>query len=135
MAAYRGYFQGLKNMVPTAISQVMEQIGRVIIGLGLAVFLLSRGTEYAAAGASFGATAGGIAGLLTMLVIYFRQKKKIISEFQPIEEYKEEENVEEVAEEEEVVVESIEETESTEETEEDVINSTYEEPTEEIVEE
>jgi stage V sporulation protein B len=90
MAAYRGYFQGLKNMVPTAVSQVMEQIGRVAIGLGLAIFLLSRGTEYAAAGASFGATAGGIAGLLTMLVIYFRQKNKIFSEFQPIEQYEEE---------------------------------------------
>ncbi len=90
MAAYRGYFQGLKDMAPTAISQVMEQIGRVIIGLGLATFLLSLGTEYAAAGASFGATAGGIAGLITMLIIYFRQKKKIVSEFQPLDQYEEE---------------------------------------------
>lgn len=89
MAAYRGYFQGLKNMTPTAISQVTEQVGRVAIGLGLAIFLVSSGTEYAAAGASFGATAGGIAGLLTMLIIYLRQRKKIFAEFQPIEEYKE----------------------------------------------
>lgn len=90
MAAYRGYFQGLKDMTPTAVSQVIEQIGRVVLGLGLATFLLSRGTEYAAAGASFGATAGGIAGLITMLVIYLRQKNKILSEFQPIEQYEEE---------------------------------------------
>lgn len=90
MAAYRGYFQGLKDMTPTAVSQVIEQIGRVVLGLGLATFLLSRGTEYAAAGASFGATAGGIAGLITMLIIYLRQKNKIFSEFQPIEQYEEE---------------------------------------------
>lgn len=90
MAAYRGYFQGLKNMTPTAISQVVEQLGRAVIGLGLAIVLLSRGTEYAAAGASFGATAGGIAGLIIMMIIYARHKKQIFSEFQPIEEYKEE---------------------------------------------
>ncbi len=90
MAAYRGYFQGLKNMVPTAVSQVTEQIGRVALGLGLAVVLMPKGTEFAAAGASFGAAAGGIAGLLTMLVIYFRKKKSIVSDFQPIEQYEEE---------------------------------------------
>ena len=36
MAAYRGYFQGLQNMKPTAVSQIMEQVFRVIIGLWLA---------------------------------------------------------------------------------------------------
>ncbi len=90
MAAYRGYFQGLQDMVPTAISQVIEQIARVVVGLWLAIFLLSHGTEYAAAGASFGATAGGIAGLTIMLIIYINHKNRIFSEFQPIEQYKEE---------------------------------------------
>ena len=33
MSAYRGYQQGLRNMVPTAISQLIEQIGRVFIVL------------------------------------------------------------------------------------------------------
>ena len=90
MAAYRGYFQGLQDMVPTAISQVIEQIARVVVGLWLAIFLLNHGTEYAAAGASFGATAGGIAGLTIMLIIYINHKNRIFSEFQPIEQYKEE---------------------------------------------
>ncbi|HZK57832.1 MAG TPA: polysaccharide biosynthesis protein [Clostridia bacterium] len=88
MAAYRGYFQGLQNMVPTAVSQVTEQIARVIVGLGLAMFFLSRGTEYAAAGASFGATAGAIAGLTIILLIYVNSKNSIISEFQPLEQYR-----------------------------------------------
>ncbi len=90
MAAYRGYFQGLQDMAPTAVSQVIEQIARVVVGLGLATFLLSYGTEYAAAGASFGATTGGIAGLTIILIIYMNHKNKIFSEFQPIEDYKEE---------------------------------------------
>ena len=90
MAAYRGYFQGLQNMIPTAISQVVEQMARVVIGLWLATFLLSYGTEYAAAGASFGATAGGIAGLIIMFIIYIKHRSKIFFEFQPIEQHKEE---------------------------------------------
>ncbi len=90
MAAYRGYFQGLQDMAPTAISQVVEQIARVVIGLGLAIFLLGYGTKYAAAGASFGATVGGIAGLIVMLIIYANRRNKIFAEFQPLEQYKEE---------------------------------------------
>ena len=36
MSAYRGYQQGLRNMVPTAVSQLIEQAGRVLISLPLA---------------------------------------------------------------------------------------------------
>ncbi len=32
-SAYRGYFQGLQNMVPTAVSQVIESVGKLGIGL------------------------------------------------------------------------------------------------------
>lgn len=59
---FRGFFQGLQNMTPSAISQVIEQIGRVIFGVGLAIFLLPRGIEYSAGGAAFGATAGAVLG-------------------------------------------------------------------------
>lgn len=90
MAAYRGYFQGLKNMMPTATSQVVEQLGRVIIGLVLATYLLSYGTEFGAAGASFGATAGAITGLIAMLIIYAKNRKKIFADFQPLENYQKE---------------------------------------------
>ncbi len=70
LAAFRGYFQGMQNMIPSAISQVVEQFGRVIIGLGLAIVLMRRSVELAAAGASFGATVGGITGLLVMVWIF-----------------------------------------------------------------
>lgn len=36
MSAYRGYYEGLRNMAPTAISQVIEALGKLIIGLVLA---------------------------------------------------------------------------------------------------
>ncbi len=70
MTAFRGYYQGLQDMMPTALSQVTEQLVRVVCGLGLAVLLLSYGVEFAAAGASFGAAAGGIAGFITVLIIF-----------------------------------------------------------------
>lgn len=74
MAAFRGYFQGQQDMNPTAISQVVEQFFRVGLGLTLAYVLLRKGTEYAAAGASFGAAAGAIGGLLAVGVIYLRRR-------------------------------------------------------------
>ena len=50
--------------------------------------LLSYGTEYAWQ-EPFGATAGGIAGLIIMFIIYIKHRSKIF-EFQPIEQHKEE---------------------------------------------
>lgn len=71
MSAYRGYFQGMQNMKPTAISQLIEQIFRVFLGLYLAFVLLGKGKEIAAAGASFGATVGSIFGALFMIGVYY----------------------------------------------------------------
>ncbi len=88
MASYRGYFQGMQNMRPTALSQVIEQVFRVAVGLTLAyVFFngiwspsfMDGHDRYAtsAAGAVFGAAAGGLAGLLIMILIYKLSRKKI----------------------------------------------------------
>jgi len=74
MAAYRGYFQGLQNMKPTALSQLVEQAFRVATGLVLAFALIGFGKEYAAAGGTFGATAGAVAGLVTLLIIHSRMR-------------------------------------------------------------
>lgn len=83
LAAFRGYFQGMKNMTPTAVSQIVEQLGRVVLGLALAVLLVDRGLELAAAGASFGATIGGITGLMIMVYIFFRSRRKEMLDAQP----------------------------------------------------
>lgn len=80
MSTFRGYFQGRQDMSPTAISQIMEQLGRVVIGICLAVVFLNKGTELAAAGASFGATTGAILGTLYILFVYIRRKRLIKEE-------------------------------------------------------
>ena len=80
MGSFRGFFQGRQNMRPTAVSQVVEQIFRVAVGLSLTVLLLDKGLPIAAAGASFGAAAGGIFGFICILLIYRKEKKKIDAE-------------------------------------------------------
>lgn len=75
MTIFRGFFQGLQNMTPSAISQIIEQIGRVVFGVGLAVFLLPKGIEYSAGGAAFGATAGAVIGSSYLYSKYRKIKK------------------------------------------------------------
>lgn len=48
MSVYRGYYEGLRNMLPTAISEIIESILRVALGLGgayLAIFIATRGFD------------------------------------------------------------------------------------------
>lgn len=77
MSVYRGYFQGMQNMVPTAMSQVIEQLVRFATGLSLAYILVENGLPEAAGGASFGASAGGIAGFILIFFIYVKNRKSI----------------------------------------------------------
>lgn len=69
-SAYQGYCQGMKNMTPTTIGQILEVLVKVVVGLALAVLLVRRGfgPETSSAGAVFGVTAGGLAVLLYMAV-------------------------------------------------------------------
>ena len=55
MFALRGFFQGFQNMNSTAVSQIIEQLGRVVVGVGLAFLFFRRGIEFSAGGAAFGA--------------------------------------------------------------------------------
>ena len=80
MSAFRGYFQGMQNMVPTALSQLIEQVFRAGAALTLAYLLLNRGAAVAAGGASFGASAGAIGGTILIVFIYFKNRKKIMTE-------------------------------------------------------
>ncbi len=75
-SAFRGYFQGLLQMAPTALAQVVEQVIRVSVGLYLSLRFLPLGSQYGAAGLASGMVAGEMAGLLSILWIYFRQKKQ-----------------------------------------------------------
>ena len=77
LSSYRGYFQGMQMMLPTGVSQIAEQFVRVITMVGFAYMLLPRGLEYAAAGASFGAGPGAVAGLLVLLFFYWKYRRDL----------------------------------------------------------
>ena len=74
VASMRGYYQGRQDMKPTGITEVIEQMVRVAAGLSLAYMFYRTSLERAAAGATFGASAGIIAALLAMGVIYMRDR-------------------------------------------------------------
>jgi stage V sporulation protein B len=84
MSVFRGYFQGHQSMLPTAVSQVVEQIFRVAAVLILAFLLFPRGLEYSAAGATFGAVVGGVAGLAVLGIYYYRFRKQQKQSNQPL---------------------------------------------------
>ncbi|URN92933.1 MAG: polysaccharide biosynthesis protein [Candidatus Pristimantibacillus lignocellulolyticus] len=75
-AVYRGYFQGKQNMIPSAVSQTIETIIRIIFSLVLAYWLLPYGLAWGAAGAMLGVVMGEIGGLAVMLLSHVRDKKK-----------------------------------------------------------
>ncbi len=93
MSTYRGYYEGLQNMMPTAISQVIEALSKLIIGLGATYVFLEyqlglfqkgepvMGTvytqkadalaalyPYAAATAVLGVTIGTVLGFIFLMI-------------------------------------------------------------------
>lgn len=77
LACFRGYFQGYRIMLPIAMTEITEQVVRVIAMLLLAFAFLEKGIAYAAGGASLGAALGAIAGLVVMLYFFKKQKSKV----------------------------------------------------------
>ena len=75
VSSFRGYFQGQQNMLPTASSEVTEQLFRVIVGLTLSYIFVKKSLELASAGATFGASAGSMAALILLSFVYFSSRK------------------------------------------------------------
>lgn len=71
LSAYRGYLQGHKNMTPTALSQVVEQIVHFVVSFLCILIFRSKGIVWAVAGASAGTVAGSIVALI-IVVKYYR---------------------------------------------------------------
>ena len=68
LSVIRGYFQGMHHMFPTAMSQMVEQIGKVVMGLYFASMFLPQGIAYGAAGAVLGMTLSEALALLIMVI-------------------------------------------------------------------
>lgn len=60
VSIYRGYFEGQRNMVPTAISEIIEAGSKLVFGLAIAYVIMKiGGDEYKAFGTVFGLTFSG----------------------------------------------------------------------------
>lgn len=88
LGTIRGFFQGMGSMIPTAISQIIEQIVNAIFSVGGAWYLLKKGTELAAlkkddsygpavasAGGTLGTVMGAFFALVFVLLIFMTYKK------------------------------------------------------------
>ena len=71
LSAFRGWFQGIEEMTVPAVSQVLEALGRLVTMLLLAIALMPKGIEYAAAGATFGAAVGAGVGVVYTALAYW----------------------------------------------------------------
>ncbi len=79
ISSYRGFFQGQSMMTPTAVSQVIEALCKLFIGLALA-WLITRagyGSEYAAGGAIAGVTIGIVLSFLYLSVAHRRASNQL----------------------------------------------------------
>lgn len=77
MSAFRGYFQGRSNMKPTAMSQTLEAIAKLAIGISLAAYVYRTYQEgsYAAAAAILGVSISAGIGMLFLMLQKRRQKR------------------------------------------------------------
>lgn len=85
LAIYRGYLQAYKTMIPTSISQIIEQIANAVVSV-LAAYLMSRPfapvtsehAKYGAAGSAMGTGAGVLCGIIYILIAYAGRRKEIM---------------------------------------------------------
>lgn len=85
LGVFRGYFQAYRNMMPTSISQIVEQIAVAVVALLMANFMVHHFAgagedtlqRWSAAGATIGTGAGVTAALLFMLFVYSVNRKTI----------------------------------------------------------
>ena len=84
-SAIRGYTQGLGDMTPTAVSQMTESAGKLVIGLALCLVLLHRGADSSlcAAGAIAGVTAGSLLSLTVLTVFLLRRRDRAAVDVPP----------------------------------------------------
>ena len=79
----RGFFQGTENMVPTAISQILEQVVNAVVSVVMAGILFTYGLKanllygeeeysyaFGAAGGTIGTGAGALIALLFFILLY-----------------------------------------------------------------
>ena len=79
-AGFRGFFQGLQYMTPTAISQVADQVVRVAATIGLSLYFRPRGLELAVMGVAAAFILGELTGWLILAGAYLLQGPQLLRE-------------------------------------------------------
>ncbi len=80
----RGLFQGRRTMLPTAVSQIFEQVANAFVSVSAAYFFMrahsasDKLSAWGAAGGTLGTFMGAVAALLTLVIIYCMYKPVII---------------------------------------------------------
>lgn len=80
MAVARGFFQGHQSMAPTAFSQVIEQLVRIIVillGAFLIIEIFNKTTSFAVGIATLAASIGAIGGSIVLFYYWFKRKKSL----------------------------------------------------------
>lgn len=75
LSTYRGFFQGQSNMIPTAVSEVIEAVCKLLVGIPTAMIILraTNSLAYAAAGAILGVTVGSLVGTVYTSVCFRKE--------------------------------------------------------------
>jgi len=76
ISSYRGYFQGAQNMTPTAVSQTIETVGKVVLGFVLVGIMAPHGLIWGAVAAILGVTGAEFMALIFMFARYMLDGKK-----------------------------------------------------------
>ena len=85
LGVFRGYFQAYRNMMPTSLSQIIEQIFVAVFALLMSSLMISSHSgkgekiieSWGAAGATMGTEAGVLAALLFMIFVYGINRKVV----------------------------------------------------------
>ena len=72
---YKNYFQGVSNMIPTAVSQIVEALIKLCAGYMLAIYFIKTGTQAASGGATLGVSIGEALATLILFIFYISLKK------------------------------------------------------------
>ncbi|MCM1306072.1 MAG: polysaccharide biosynthesis protein [Firmicutes bacterium] len=77
IAGFRGWFQGEMYMLPTAISNIIEQVVKLAVGIGLSLAFIPRGVVAAVNGALLGIAASEACALAYLIVTYLVRGRKL----------------------------------------------------------
>lgn len=88
MGVMRGYFQGFGNMIPTSLSQIVEQLVNAVVSIVASYTFINwfamreAPASYGAAGGTLGTLSGAVASLILLSFLMIRQRKAQTAAFQ-----------------------------------------------------